>query len=269
MSNQKKPDQIYPSAPTSTPSPMPNYIPDPSMRGESWDQLLKNRGIRFIHRKATPCPNMTRVYDNNHDPNCPVCDGQGIVYYEEKEIWGVFQSNSLEKTFEMQGIWEIGTAVVTLPTEYADGQQAEFNRFDQLVIPDFTTRMWELKEYEPRLNNQQQFRYPVFNVDFLGSVVNNVLKKYEEGVDFNVVDGNIEWVAGKQPTYDAANQRGEVLSVQYFANPVYNVLQHLRELRISQQLINGQKVAKRLPQQIIVKRDFLTNGPEKEASPSS
>lgn len=267
MSNQKKPDAIYPSSSTSTPSPMPIQIPDPSMRGESWDQLIKNRGIRFLHRKATPCPNMVRIYDGSHNPNCPVCDGQGIVYYEEKEIYGVFQSNSLEKTFEMQGVWEIGTAVVTLPTEYVDGQQAEFSRFDQLVIPDFTVRMWELKEYEPR--PQQRLRYPISNVDFCGSVENDVLVRYEEGVDFNIVDGGIEWVASKEPSYDTVNQRGDVLSIQYFANPVYNVLQHLRELRISQQLVNGQKVARRLPQQVVVKRDFLTNSAEKETSPST
>lgn len=269
MSNLKKPDQVYPSSPTSTPSPMPLYIPDVSLRGESWDQLLANRGIRFVHRKAAPCPNMVTVFDNSHNPNCPICDGQGIFFYQEKDIWGVFYSNSLEKNFEMQGIWEIGTAVVTLPTEYPDGTQAEFNTFDQLVIPDFAVRMWELKEYEPRPNMQQQLRYPVQYTDYVAGAVNNALVPFVEGVDFNIVDGNIEWVTGKTPTYDAVHQRGDVLVIEYYANPVYNVLQHMRELRISQQMVNGQKIARRLPQQILVKRDFLNNPAEKEASASS
>jgi hypothetical protein len=47
------------------------------------------------------------------------------------------------------------------------------------------------------------------------------------------------------------------------------VLQHLRELRISQELVGGVKQPVRLPQQVLVKRDFLFNKPELEASSES
>lgn len=256
----------YFTSPNSYPSPMPIYIPDPSLKGVSFDQLLQNRGIRFIHRIAAPCPNVATVEDNNHNPLCPVCDGNGILYYREKEIYGVFYSNSLQKNFEMQGIWEVGTAIVTLPTEYADGSPAEFNMYDQLVIPDFTVRLWELKAYEPRTPNVQRLRYPIMSVDFIGYVRENVLTELKEGTNFNVTsDGKIEWIAGAEPPYDASTDRGEVYVVSYFANPVYNVLQHLRELRVSQELVSGTKTPRKLPQQVLVKRDFLANPPETEA----
>lgn len=254
----------YPTYPTSTSSPMPLWIPDPSIKGASFDQLLNQRGVRFIHRKATPCPNIETVYDNNHNPNCPLCD-DGILFYQEKEIWGVFYSNSLEKNFEYQGLWEVGSAVVTLPTEYPDGSIAEFNTFDQLVIPDFNVRMWELKEYKPTANNRQEFRYPIFDVDYLASAVNDSLVVYQKGVHFNVVGGEIEWIPGQTPSYNASENKGDVYVLQYYANPVYNVLQHMRELRITQELnLQGQKVPKRLPQQLLVKRDFLRNRPRSE-----
>jgi hypothetical protein len=188
-----------------------------------------------------------------------------LLYYAETEIWGLFYSNSLEKNFEYQGLWEIGTAVVTLPTEYEDGSQAEFNTYDQLVVPDFTVRVWELIEYKPTSNRQQQLRYPVVNTDFVGGAVNDTLIEYTEGTDFNVVGGKIEWVAGKEPAYDASTGRGDVVVINYFCNPVYNVLHQLRELRISQELASGQKVAKRLPQQVLVRRDFLANPPTQES----
>lgn len=264
MAEQNKPNQIYPISPTSTPSPMPVFIPDPSLKGVSFDQLIQNRGIRFIHRRATPCPNMKTVYDNSHDPNCQICDGQGLMYYAEQEIWGLFYSNSLEKNFEMQGIWEVGTAFVTLPTEYPDGKQAEFNTYDQLVIPDHTVRMWELKEYKPTSNNRQRLRYKTTNIDVIVYASNGEAVFLEEGVDYNVVEGEIEWI--KALNYDSANDVGTVLSIQYYANPVYNVLQHMRELRISQEYVNGEKVARKLPQQILVKRDFLSNPPAKEGT---
>jgi hypothetical protein len=257
-----KPNTPYPNSPTTAPSQMPINIPDFSLKGESFDQLLRNRGIRFIHHKATTCPNMTTIADNSHNPNCPICDGQGMYYYEEREIFGIFYSNSIEKNFEMQGIWEVGTAIVTLPTEYADGTQAEFNSLDQLSIPDFTVRMWQLKEYEVTPSGQQQLRYPIYNVDYMASAKNDAIIEYVQGVNFNIVNGNIEWIAGQTPL---PNDKGlpAVLTIQYFANPTYTVVQHMRELRVTQQLMGAQKVSKRLPQQILVKRDYLYNAPER------
>lgn len=262
MANSNNSNNCFP--PLSIPSTMPNIIPDPSLKGASFDQILQNRGIRFLHRKSAPCPNVKSLADNSHNPNCPICDGNGIFYYQEKEIVGVFTGNSLQKNFEMQGIWEIGTATVTLPTVYPDGTQAEFNTYDQLMIMDYTVRMWELKEYEPRLDGLQQMRYPIISVDYMASAVNNALNPYELGVDFNLVNGKIEWIPGKEPSYDSVNERGEVFVINYFANPVYVVLQHLRELRVTQELIGGVKTPIRLPQELLIKRDFLANEPERQ-----
>ena len=234
---------------------MPNMIPDVSIRGESWDQLVKNRGIRFIHKMAAPCPNMKRLNDNNHDPDCTFCDGSQIIYIQEKEIFGTFTNNSLEKLFEIQGVWEIGTAVISFPTEYDDGEQADFNIFDKLVCPDFQIRLTDLKEYEAGI--PMSLKYPIIKVFDITSVSNNVLKKYIQGIDFTIVDGNIAWLTGQEPSYDSIEEIGEVLSITYSANPVYNVLQNMHEIRASQQMVDGQKIAKRLPQHVLVKRDFL------------
>lgn len=262
--NSRKPSQVYPSSPTSSPSFMPQQIQDPSIKGVSFDQLANNRGIRFIHHRAAPCPNMTSIDDNNHDPRCPVCDGNGIMYYCAKEIYGLFVSNSLEKNFEQQGMWEIGSAVITFPAEYEDGEVAEFNTYDQLEIPDFPVRLWQMLEWDDRPDKSIKLRYPVDTVDVVTSVRNQVRYDFIEGTDFNVVNGQIVWIAGQEPNYDNVKERGEVFTVVYHANPVYNVLQQLRELRITQELVNGQKIARRLPQQILVKRDFLLNLPETE-----
>lgn len=255
MSSLDKPNQPYTNPPNSYPSPMPDNIPDISIRGEAWDQLAQNRGIRFIHRVAAPCPNMKSLVDNNHDPECPFCDGSQILYIQDKEIFGLFSSNTLQKMFEVQGVWEIGTAVITFPTEYDDGTQADFNIFDKLVCPDFQIRLSDLKEYDN--SGTTGTKYPIINVCDITSVVGNAIKKYTQGVDFNIVDGNIVWVAGQEPSYDSIQEMGEVLSITYSANPVYNVLQTLHEIRATQQMVGGQKIAKRLPQQVLVKRDFL------------
>jgi hypothetical protein len=253
-----KPDAVYPSYPTTTRSEMPLYIPDPSIKGQSFDDLLKNRGIRFIHKKATPCPNILTVDNNAHEPDCHFCDNNGMLHYGKEEIFGVFSGNSIEKTFEAHGVWEIGSAVITFPTEYPDGTQADFNTFDKLTIPDFTVRLWELKEYEPRPGMTQKLRYPIEKVDYVSSVVNGVQKFYHENVDFTInPQGEIVWVFGRTPHWDPVTQHGEVLTWSFYAHPVYLVVQSLRELRVTQELVNGQKISRRLPQQILVRRDFL------------
>jgi len=263
----KKPSQVLPSSPTSTPSMMPMNIPDTSIRGEAHSQILENRGIRFLHKKATPCPNIKRLDDDSHEPNCPICDDNGWLYYYQNNITGMFVSNSLQKIFERQGIWEIGSAIVSLPTEYSDGTEADFNTYDQLTVLDYEVRMWEIKEYQPTANGLQQLRYPITHVEYLSAVIGGVLKVFVQGTDFNVVDGKIQWLGGHTPPYNPARQVGEVYTVSYFANPVYNVVQTLRELRVTQEMVNGVKQAVRLPQEVLVKRDFLPNGSEKVGGP--
>lgn len=252
-----KPNQQYPNSPRSFPSFMPGNLPDPSIKGLSFDQLLNNRGIRFIHKIAAPCPNMNVLNDNNHDPDCPFCDQSQILYVEEKEIFGVLSSNTLEKLYEIQGVWEVGTAVITFPTEYEDGVQADFNVFDQLICPDFQVRLSDLKEYNGL--TLMGTKYPIVRAVNITSISNGQLKTYNEGVDYNIVNGKISWIAGQEPSYNDIEEIGEVLSITYIANPVYNVLQTLHELRVTQELIDGQKTARRLPQQVLVKRDFLFN----------
>ena len=52
---------------------------------------------------------------------------------------------------------------------------------------------------------------------------------------------------------------GQVISITYNANPVYTVQNVLHEMRVSQEydIATGQKIARRLPQQVLVRRDFL------------
>ena len=266
-----KPGQPYPNPPatssTSVSSPMPMFLPDPSIKGISFDQLLAQRGIRMIHEKVVPCPNIQSVNTSAHQPDCEFCDDSGILYYDQKEIFGTFSGNSIEKTFEAHGVWEVGTAVATFPTEYSDGTQADFNTYDRLTVPDFTVRLWELKEYEPRTGNKQSLRYPVTKVEYASSITNGVQKFYVVDVDFTIsVDGDVTWIPGKEPWYDADRDVGESIVWSYFANPVYVVVQSLRELRITQEWVNGVKQARRLPQNVLIRRDFMVGAAEKLGS---
>lgn len=259
-----KPSQDYNLAERSTGRFMPEYIPDPSLRGQSFDQLLQNRGIRFVHQIAMPCPNMKSLNSNNHHPECPFCDDSQLIHLPGKDIWGVFTNNTLEKMFEVQGVWEIGTAIITFPTEYGGGGQADFNTFDRLVCPDFQVRLNDIKQYEPTSGNTQQLRYPIVKIENMVSVRGSNLYNYVEGIDYTIDSGSIKWII--PPYYNDMEELGEVLSIVYVANPVYAVLNVMHELRVTQEfdVVTGSKIARRLPQQVLVKRDFLVNDADKE-----
>jgi hypothetical protein len=242
---------------------MPTYIPDASINSSVFNQLLENRGIRFIHKKAIRCPNIKSQDGRGHDPACTFCDNSGYVYYATKEIFGIFESNSLERLFELQGVWEEGTAVLSLPTEYADGTQADFVHHDKLIVPDFQIRVYELRNYEQHNNLTERLRYPVIKMEYAASVDGGNLVNYQNGIDFNVVDGKIVWVNGRQPLYDEITETGPVVSYSYVTNPEFNVVRHMHELRATQEMVGGVKKAIRLPQQILVKKDFIPDGPEK------
>lgn len=263
--NMDKPSATLPASINSTQPHYPLQIPDPSSFKQNFDQILNNRGIRFTHHRAIPCPNMQNLDDNSHHPLCPFCDGSGILYYAPKEIIGTFHSNSIEKQFEYNGQWEVGTAMVTMPSEYSDNTQAEFAIYDKLIITDYTVRLWEKKAYEPRTGNTQQLRYPIQKIEYLVTVTDSAVKEYLVNVDFTVtVDGLIQWIPGRTPNYDTLTQTGQVMGISYYAHPVYIVLQPMRELRVTQQLMpDGTKVAIRLPQNLLVKRDFLVNKAER------
>jgi hypothetical protein len=261
-----KPSAVFPLSPASTPPQFPSNTPDPSIYTQGFDQLLNNRGIHFTHYRAVPCPNMKSMDDNNHHPLCPHCDGSGILYYRPKTIVGVLVSNSVEKQFEYNGVWEAGTCVITFPAEYADGEQADFSLYDKLVVEDYTVRLWEKKQYEPRPGGLQQLRYPIANIENLITADDTVVTEFKEGEDFNIVNGLIEWVPGKEPGYDDLTGIGDVFAVSYFAKPIYVVLQPMRELRVTQQMMSdGTKIARRLPQQVVAKRDYFVNPAEKLA----
>jgi len=94
------------------------------------------------------------------------------------------------------------------------------------------------------------------------SVRSGNLYIFIDGVDFLIENGGIKWLI--PPFYNDMEEMGEVVSITYTANPVYAVLNVMHELRVTQEydFMTGEKKAYRLPQQVLVKRDFLINDKE-------
>jgi hypothetical protein len=88
-----------------------------------------------------------------------------------------------------------------------------------------TVEMRQRFEYNP--NGPMKLNYRVEGVKYLADSV----RRYEEGQDFAVVNGQILWLAaGRRPSF--ANGKGAVMSIVYYMKPVYIVKNVPHSVRI-------------------------------------
>jgi hypothetical protein len=240
-------------------------LPEPHHDAAAYDEFIKAHGLRWTHYKSAFCPNVSDIDNRQHDPNCRTCDN-GYIFYGGAEVMGFLEQGKLERFYEIQGLWEAGQAIVTF-TSYQDGpdgsvSKGPMNDFllgDKVVCLDYTFAWPEIVEINR--NGVDRLKYPALEVEFLSDVD----REYKESVDFKInSDGFIEWLpGGKRPAWQPDKDRGSVYSIRYSANPVYFVEQVLREIRATkgENRETGAIEAVRLPQQLLIKRDFMFKHP--------
>jgi hypothetical protein len=199
---------------------------------------------------------MTSLTDYNHNADCDLCDNAAMISYWHKTIYGGFVPSDMDRMYEINGQWDNSSCTISFPAVYEDGEEAEFMKGDKLILRDFTVRLFHMVQYK---GTTIKCRYPIDSVDVIMSAKDGVLKEYKVGIDFDLVQGNIVFIKGKEPYYNKTARASEVLSISYYAKPVYIVEKMTSELAITQELVNGVKTSRRLPQTLICRRDFLIN----------
>ena len=86
------------------PTPFQGKFPDGAqqfaMNPNEFDRLIKGHGIRMIHARPIPCPNIRDLYAGDHDPACDRCYN-GMIYYGQKEFIGYFGANNNSRQFNI------------------------------------------------------------------------------------------------------------------------------------------------------------------------
>ena len=256
----RRPSRTFPNSPGQVRKMTPDNLPDPSLDPLAFEQLIKNRGLRWKHEKAVPCPAVSDIEQQMHDPNCVICEN-GMVFYGCSEVHGLFSNNKLERMYEIIGVFDVGQAVVTF-SAYKDGpdgtpgmgEAVSMQHWDKLTCLDYQFRWQERIEKSP--TGIDRLRYPALDIEFVATKS----KKYFVNTHFEInADGNVQWISQDQPSYDQLNQRGEVYTISYNAQPVFYVVQLLHEIRATKAIdpMTGQSKAIRLPQQVLIMRDYL------------
>lgn len=250
----QKPNKRYPSAPGSSPSMVPGILPDISLQDVHFSELVKNRGLKFKHSKGVPCPNVRDINELIHLDHChhPKC-WNGMLQIDERECWGFFNNDQLNKLYEIQGEYDENIAIITMSATYEDGTEADFHHFDRLVMEEYSKRTYELIEHNP--SGVDRLKYYALDVHSLQTPD----KEFQKDVDFTVDNGRIKWISNNRPGYDQALNRGQIYTIGYYVRPIYYVHHVMKELRATQvyDQATGEKVAVRLPQHLYVIREVM------------
>lgn len=228
---------------------------DVSLNPESFEQLIKSQGIRMIHSRPVPCPNVKDLHDASHSPACNRCYN-GFIYYNPVEFIGAISNNTFDRKFNINGEWDLDQAQILVPVRDRAENIIDVQYFDQILIPDAApVRYYQRIEHSQSGIDRCQF--PVIKVDF---IIGQGGQRFYPGKDVIIKDGRLHWI-GNRPGYDPTLNRGEVYSVNYYTHPVFTVIGLPHQIRAAQtQSLDGlgnPNIQARFPQLSIVRKDFI------------
>lgn len=215
---------------------------------EDFDRLLAAQGVRICITPVSICPNQD-INLGNHNLNCPLCDN-GVIEFPDQaeECWAYISGVQIEKLFQTQGVWDMGSAMMTTNSFVRMGffykvVILDFSRIHQQLIVRSATGTTDKIMYEP----VPDCKIPYLCADKTG-------KRYTSGVHFIYeTDKKIRWTGATKPA------NGVVYTLSYPARPVYRVLDVVHENRFH--FVAWKKTSRSpidLPQQALIKLDYLT-----------
>lgn len=231
---------------------------------DNFNNLIASKGVRMIHARPIPCPNVRDLYAGDHNPACNDCFN-GFIYYAHKEFIGAIMGNDNQRQFNMNGSWDVSNAQIIIPSKYKDGTDFDVQVMDQIVIPDFTVRYYQRVEHSQ--TGIDRLHFPAVSLD---KIVDSKMEEYFAGVDATINDkGQVQWLGDRRPGYDVELDRGIIYSINYYAKASFTILSLPHQLRITQTLRpDGTVQQQRFPQLCVVRKNFIPNDPNDTIGPS-
>lgn len=259
----------------------PQYYMDAYVDGEgfsfnsaAFDDAIDSQGVTLFHYRAMPCP--LGMIDKNDQVNRvhPPHQGcsNGILFRRMGKVRALFVGNAAQEQQQDLGLLDGSTVNVTLPRFYTefcpeDGQLpgkeqeriyvAPFDRFH--LFEDESPIFWETTELvEYSLSGVDRLRYKAEQVEQL---VDNLLRTYQQGRDFELENGKIVWTGKNRPGSDTETNdgRGRVYSIWYKYRPWWYVSRIVHQGRLCQvqDPVTGERKVERMPMEVQFDRETL------------
>lgn len=249
------------------PDPTRNDIRIPfeavSFDNDAFDNLIRSHGVEIIHEAISYCVEESISPDDiRPHANHSTCSG-GMSFDTVGETEGWFSSNGTSQDWKDAGIFDESKAYLTVQRFYNkrfDGHDCDcpvvFQVADRVYIKDNPIRVSNSQKFEHHQSGTDRMIFPVTSVQLLKDARG---KKYRQGVDFEVTNGNIVWRPGKSPGYDPVLGRGVTCSIRYQYIPYYSVSRILHEIRVNKDVnvVTGEVNLVRGPFQLELQREWV------------
>lgn len=165
-------------------------FPALSLDPVDFDSQLEKDGVDTLIRRGIACS----CYDDETRqpaPTCPACDGWGMLYDPDDEVTTkvLWTSHRSEVSYQTGGTIKHGSTRVTWASTIPLGHGAMFVSPLEETVTD--NELLKRGETDPEGNTLERLRYR--NVVAV-EVVRTAAQKYVEGVDFNMVGQEIQWI---------------------------------------------------------------------------
>lgn len=234
---------------------------------EAFDDFIASHGIEFVHWRAMPCPVgmvdpddiMRRPHD--HHQNC----SNGNVYTRVGEFTTSFISNSSDFKLIDPGLLDGSTVTICVPRFYDDpeGQPVSVSTLDRVYLKQEEITVTTKHVFAHHTTGRDRLQFPVVRVlDLMDS--NGV--RYQQGVDFEVVGGQLVW-GDRRPGVDSKTNKGLVCSAVYSYRPFWYVKSLPHEVRVAQveDADTGARRVIQMPQAAMLQREYVYEKEQRDA----
>lgn len=245
---------------------------------DTFRRLIAQKGLDLIWEQAAECPCVGTSADINLDlsaigaeevsegtasVSCPVCKGHGIFYHSPQAIQAIITGAEDDFIIAQYGGIRDGVINITVNPEHLPCFGDRFRMTNAVMLYRETVKVsasatlalrFAITERVVNLSSGEQTLQVIYaHKADLATGLGVVGGQLVQGVDFNVVDGQIEWI--NKP---ATNTR---VSFTYFVNPTYLVISYpnsIRDTKILKRRPTEKDLS--LPVRVQAKLEFIRAG---------
>lgn len=234
----------------------PKDLFQPTMDLSKNDDLIKGRGVEFVHWVAIPSPiGLKDRGDYRRSDQYDTITSNGMIYKKAGCFIAAVVSNSKSKRPIEGGVFDYSTARMLVPRFYEDGEEINLAPGDRVFVKDLEVLVsnYQRMQYNPTGFDRAQF--PVKSVQHL---IDSTGKEYKCGYHFKVKDGHISWVDGRaNPGIDPETGKGRVYSIRYKYNAHWYITQIPNEVRVIQGTEGNKRFPQRMPYSAVIQREYV------------
>jgi hypothetical protein len=240
---------------------------------DAFDEAIRAHGVRFVHYRAmrNPVGMVDRNDSRRPDPDHSGASN-GMLYTKAGCFTALFTGNTKELKAWAGGALHAGLAQIT-PARFYDTCPTErvyLQEKDRLYLETESVLVPCQQLVEVHATGRDRLQFPAQKVQDL---VDAQGVRYTEGMDFDLVEGDVVWRPGKTPAPNAELNKGRVYGVRFLFRPHWYVEHMMHETRVAQwEDILGNRKVEPMPQAAAVQREYVylneKNDPEAKNQPS-